>query len=68
MIHLRPRETRGESGRQTDHPYDISYDNKLGYSEVELLQGMIDDVNTLWEEDQAFQGIAAAPAAPAAMS
>ena len=68
MIHLQPRGTRGESSGQTDHPYDISYNNKLGYSEVELLRKLIDGVNTLWKEDQAFQSGAAAPAAPAAVS
>merc|ERR1711892_557325 len=30
--------------------------HRLGYSEVELVQKMIDGVNTLWKEDQAFQG------------
>merc|ERR1719312_1195488 len=65
-LHLQPRGTRGESGGQTGHTYDISNKHRLGYSEVELVQKMIDGVNTLWKEDQAFQGGAAAPAAPAA--
>merc|ERR1712142_1105997 len=65
-LHLQPRGTRGESGGQTGHTYDISNKHRLGYSEVELVQNMIDGVNTLWKEDQAFQGGAAAPAAPAA--
>merc|ERR1712117_96471 len=61
-LHLQPRGTRGESGGQTGHTYDISNKHRLGYSEVELVQKMIDGVNTLWKEDQAFQGGAAAPA------
>merc|ERR1711879_967940 len=49
-LHLQPRGTRGESGGQTGHTYDISNKHRLGYSEVELVQKMIDGVNTLWEE------------------
>merc|ERR1711910_229563 len=64
-LHLQPRGTRGESGGQTGHTYDISNKHRLGYSEVQLVQKMIDGVNTLWKEDQAFQGGAPAPAAPA---
>merc|ERR1719431_52399 len=61
-LHLQPRGTRGESGGQTGHTYDISNKHRLGYSEVELVQKMIDGVNTLWKEDLAFQGGAPAPA------
>jgi len=32
--------------------YDISNKHRLGYSEVELVQKMIDGVNTLVKEDQ----------------
>merc|ERR1719445_2931182 len=53
-LHLQPRGTRGESGGQTGHTYDISNKHRLGYSEIELVQKMIDGVNTLWKEDQAF--------------
>merc|ERR1711862_745837 len=49
---LQPRGTRGESGGQTGITYDISNKHRLGYSEVELVQKMIDGVNTLWEEDK----------------
>jgi creatine kinase len=35
--------------------YDISNKHRLGYSEVELVQCMIDGVNTLVEEDQKLQ-------------
>merc|ERR1712110_966038 len=51
-LHLQPRGTRGESGGQTGHTYDISNKHRLGYSEVELVQKMIDGVNTLWKEDK----------------
>merc|ERR1712128_219446 len=63
-LHLQPRGTRGESGGQTGHTYDISNKHRLGYSEVELVQKMIDGVNTLWKEDQAFQGGAPLPLVP----
>merc|ERR1712038_958787 len=55
-LHLQPRGTRGESGGQTGHTYDISNKHRLGYSEVELVQKMIDGVNTLWEEDKKLRG------------
>jgi len=54
-LHLQPRGTRGESGGQTGHTYDISNKHRLGYSEVELVQKMIDGVNTLWAEDKELQ-------------
>ena len=54
-LHLQPRGTRGESGGQTGHTYDISNKHRLGYSEVELVQKMIDGVNKLWEEDKELQ-------------
>merc|ERR1711921_6120 len=47
--------TRGESGGQTGFTYDISNKHRLGYSEVELVQKMIDGVNTLWKEDKELQ-------------
>merc|ERR1712042_221137 len=52
---VQPRGTRGESGGQTGITYDISNKHRLGYSEVELVQKMIDGVNTLWKEDKEFQ-------------
>merc|ERR1719510_1253103 len=48
---VQPRGTRGESGGQTGCTYDISNKHRLGYSEVQLVQVMIDAVNTLWKED-----------------
>ena len=35
--------------------YDISNKHRLGYSEVELVQCMIDGVNTLAKEDKELQ-------------
>merc|ERR1719414_155718 len=54
-LHLQPRGTRGESGGQTGFTYDISNKHRLGYSEVQLVQKMIDGVNTLWKEDKEYQ-------------
>merc|ERR1712158_346996 len=54
-LHLQPRGTRGESGGQTGVTYDISNKHRLGYSEVQLVQKMIDGVNTLYTEDLALQ-------------
>merc|ERR1711970_368687 len=51
-LQLQPRGTRGESGGQTGITYDISNKHRLGYSEVQLVQKMIDGVNTLWKEDK----------------
>eukprot|EP00088_Acartia_fossae_P035140 TRINITY_DN36166_c1_g1_i1.p1 TRINITY_DN36166_c1_g1~~TRINITY_DN36166_c1_g1_i1.p1 ORF type:complete len:201 (+),score=67.22 TRINITY_DN36166_c1_g1_i1:73-675(+) len=52
---LQPRGTRGESGGQTGVTYDISNKHRLGYSEVQLVQVMIDGVNTLYQEDLELQ-------------
>merc|ERR1711931_197549 len=52
---VQPRGTRGESGGQTGHTYDISNKHRLGYSEVQLVQTMIDGVNTLYKEDLELQ-------------
>merc|ERR1712224_303696 len=54
-LSLQPRGTRGESGGQTGITYDISNKHRLGYSEVQLVQTMIDGVNTLYAEDVALQ-------------
>ena len=37
------------------YTYDISNKHRLGYSEVQLVQVMIDAVNTLWKEDLELQ-------------
>jgi len=54
-LKVQPRGTRGESGGQTGVTYDISNKHRLGYSEVELVQCMIDGVNTLVKEDVELQ-------------
>merc|ERR1712099_214492 len=54
-LNVQPRGTRGESGGQTGVTYDISNKHRLGYSEVQLVQTMIDGVNTLYEEDLELQ-------------
>merc|ERR1712168_450601 len=54
-LNVQPRGTRGESGGQTGCTYDISNKHRLGYTEVELVQCMIDSVNKLYEEDLKFQ-------------
>ena len=54
-LNVQPRGTRGESGGQTGCTYDISNKHRLGYSEVQLVQTMIDGVNTLYAEDVALQ-------------
>merc|ERR1712115_595394 len=54
-LKVQPRGTRGESGGQTGITYDISNKHRLGYSEVELVQCMIDGVNTLVTEDRELQ-------------
>merc|ERR1719209_1960923 len=54
-LKVQPRGTRGESGGQTGVTYDISNKHRLGYSEVELVQCMIDGVNTLYREDIQLQ-------------
>merc|ERR1719427_1039606 len=52
QLGVQPRGTRGESGGHIDDTYDISNKHRLGYSEVELVQNMINAVNTLLDEDQ----------------
>merc|ERR1711962_1711087 len=49
---VQPRGTRGESGGHIDDTYDISNKHRLRYTEVELVQNMIDAVNTLLKEDK----------------
>merc|ERR1712110_377673 len=55
VLSVQPRGTRGESGGQTGHTYDISNKHRLGHSEVQLVQTMIDGVNLLWKEDLELQ-------------
>lgn len=55
VLALQPRGTRGESGGDTGATYDISNKHRLGYSEVQLVQTMIDGVNALYKEDLELQ-------------
>merc|ERR1719436_1020962 len=48
---VQPRGTRGESGGHIDDTYDISNKHRLGYTEVQLVQNMIDSVCKLLAED-----------------
>jgi len=52
---VQPRGTRGESGGHIDDTYDISNKHRLGYSEVELVQKLVDSINTLVREDKELQ-------------
>jgi len=52
-LKLQPRGTRGESSGDTGTVFDLSNKHRLGYSEVELVQTMINGVNTLWDQNQA---------------
>jgi protein-arginine kinase len=51
-LKLQARGTRGESGGDTGTVYDISNRHRLGYTEVELVQTMIDGVNRLYKENE----------------
>merc|ERR1712106_805663 len=55
VLKLQPRGTKGESGGETGCTYDISNKHRLGYTEVQLVQGMIDGVNSLYKEDIELQ-------------
>ena len=55
QLSLLPRGSRGKSGGHIDDTYDISNKHRLGYSEVQLVQTMIDGVNTLFKEDKELQ-------------
>jgi len=54
-LKVQPRGTRGESGGHDGVTYDISNKHRLGYSEVQLVQTMIDGVNALYKEDLELQ-------------
>ena len=49
-LKVQPRGTRGESGGQTGHTYDISNKHRLGYSEIEF--GSVHD----WWSQHSLQG------------
>ena len=44
-----------ESGDSEDIIYDITNKNRLGYSEIEIIQCVIDGINTLYKEDLELQ-------------
>jgi len=54
-LSVQPRGTHGEAGGHVDDTYDISNKHRLGYTEVQLVQNMIDSVNTLVKEDLELQ-------------
>jgi protein-arginine kinase len=56
-LKVQPRGTRGESGGHIDDTYDISNKHRLGYSEVELVQKLIDSINILVSEDRELQKV-----------
>jgi len=51
-LNIQPRGTRGESSGDTGSVYDLSNKHRLGYSEVELVQTMIDGVGTIFKKSQ----------------
>lgn len=54
---IQARGSRGESGGETGCKYDLSNMHRLGYSEVQLVQNMIDGINKTWElEKQKAKG------------
>ncbi len=48
---LQPRGAYGESTKDDSGVFDLSNKYRLGYSEVQLVQMMIDGVNTVYKED-----------------
>lgn len=52
---LQARGSRGESGGETGCMYDISNMYRMGYTEVQLVQAMIDGVNKTWELEKQKQ-------------
>ncbi|CAL4069552.1 unnamed protein product [Meganyctiphanes norvegica] len=55
QLKLECRGSQGESKAQKGITFDISNKHRLGYSEVELVQCMIDGVNMLYDEDLHLQ-------------
>ena len=51
---VQPRGIHGEATKDDSGVFDISNKYRLGYSEVELVQMMIDGVNKLWTEECAL--------------
>jgi protein-arginine kinase len=55
---VQPRGIHGESTKDDSGIFDISNKYRLGYSEVELVQMMIDGVNTVYAEEKAMASAA----------
>jgi protein-arginine kinase len=51
---VQPRGIHGESTKDDSGVFDISNKYRLGYSEVQLVQMMVDGVNTIYKEDAAL--------------
>lgn len=51
---VQPRGIHGEATKDDSGVFDLSNKYRLGYSEVELIQMMIDGVNKIWEEECAL--------------
>ena len=54
-LSLQCREISDEEGDSEEIAYDITNKNRLGYSEVEIIQCVIDGINTLYKEDLELQ-------------
>ena len=54
-LSLQCREISDEEGDSEEIAYDITNKNRLGYSEVEIIQCLIDGINTLYKEDLELQ-------------
>ena len=48
---VQARGIHGEATKDDSGVFDISNKYRLGYSEVELVQMMIEGVNTIWKEE-----------------
>ena len=54
-LSLQCKEMDDESGSGYNSVYDISNKNRLGFSEVEIIQGVIEGINDLYKEDLELQ-------------
>jgi protein-arginine kinase len=62
-LRLQPRGIHGEHSESDDGVYDLSNKERLGKSEVQLVQTMIDGVQTLIEAEKALAAGQPLPAA-----
>jgi creatine kinase len=56
LLRLQKRGTGGVDTASTDGTYDVSNADRLGFSEVELVQFVVDGVNTLIEMEKLLEG------------